>query len=1086
MYLCRANASKMVMKKLTLILTLLVCTVLAQAEPVTLEDAARKAANFLSAASHAAGDARSFAPARRPQTLQAVDVQYPFYVFNVGEDDGFVLVSGDTRTSEVLGFVDHGRFDADRMPDNMRAWLDSYAEQLRWLVKQPEEVAANAVRRAPAKVAVKNPISPLMTTLWNQSSPYNQKCPVSMFGSRCVTGCIATALAQIMNYHQWPDTVRVNIPGYTLHYSNGDIKVDSLFAPIRFDWANMQSTYQGTETKEQLETVATLMAAAGTASSMQFGSAASSSNSMGALKALKRYFDYSSQAHYESRYDYLMEEWNDLIYGELSAGRPVLYTGSTSANEGHAFVVDGFSSGNLFHVNWGWGGFCDGYFLLSILNPGSSQGIGASSAADGYALTQSALVGVKKNEGEAPFEPLQLEADIVGIRDHTVLCSFNNNRVFETDTFDIALGMLRADGTYAPLNQRQVVLPLNKYYPEIPFDVDGLADGTYQLVPISKVMNGRRWTSTLNPARTHVRADVADGNITLTLVCPQPQLSATIDLVGTHLMGDKHSVRVRVENTGDEFNNLVYLFADTLRWTAPRGQETLVLPRGDSRQIAFDYTPAYYNIPADSSLSVRMAVATDRAGTNIVADTVFVFAGGEPKNVVRSDSLAIRMEGELTPVSDDGVYLLGKDANLKLRLINSSDTTYVGNYGFRIHYVYPLVGTAYYYYSSYQNSYTLAAHSTDEVSINLLNQTKFDLPVGQEFYLELIYTYKGAQWKTAFLDDHHYIVAPAVKKYKADGSVLAEPSVDTCFVAADITAVDLRQAERTKVVMGGNPNTLYYVDAEAETLPEGISVNVVRGNVADSIRLRDGFDFVPPMKFTARHIAYSRTFQRGFHRDSVGGWNSLVLPFAVTSVEVAEPLVTEDTTLIVPRPIDWYRSASDTGKDFWIMQFDDEEGRNMWFEPINRFVANRPYLIIVPEDTTSASLVGKPITFYGSNAAIVPGASLESTGHTFIFRGSRAYQTGEGIYALDAQGTQFVRTDTVVQAFRAFFTPVKSSFFNNLTIVTDAQLDAVPAVRPDSVGVPGDDHWYTIDGRRIATPTRSGLYLHRGRKKTVR
>lgn len=1073
------------MKKLTLTFALIACVMVAQADPVTREEAGRKAAAFLAATSSVSDGSRALAPARQPKRLRAVDVQFPFHVFNIGENDGFILMSNDSRTPDVLGYTDQGCFDADRLPDNMRAWLESYADQLQWLAKQPAAVAAKAVRRAPSKVAVKNPISPLITTLWNQNSPYNQKCPMSMFGTRCVTGCVATGISQIMNYHQWPDSVMIDIPGYTLHYSNGDIKVDSIFAPIHFDWANMQATYQGTEPKEQLDAVSTLLAAVGVASDMKFGSTASSSNSMGALKALRTYFDYSPQAHYESRNDYLMDEWNDLIYSELLAGRPVFYTGSTSRNEGHAFVIDGFSSGDLFHVNWGWAGFCDGYFLLSVLNPGSSEGIGASSAQDGYALSQNALVGVKKNEGEAPYEPIQVEAGIVGIRGNEVLCSFSNNRVLEVDSFDIGLGLVRADGTYAPINQLSVELPLNRLYPEVPFAVEGLVDGTYKLLPISKVIGTHRWASTLSPERTYVQADVVEGEVTLTLVQPQPQLSATFDLVGTHLLGDTHTVRVYVENTGDEYNNLLYFFADTSQLIAPRAQETLVLPQGDSKLLSFSYIPTFPNIPADSSLAVRLAVATDRAGANIVADTVFVFAGGEPKVVVRSDSLAIRMEAEMMPVSDDGVYLLGQDPDIKLRLINSSDTTYVGNYGFRVHYVYPLVGSGYYAYSAYKDSYTLAAHSSEEVTINLLSQARQNLPFGQQIYLELIYTRQGA-WQTAAVSENHYIVAPAVKKMKADGAVLVERSVDTCFVAADVVAVDLRQAEATKTVIGGNPNTLYYTAADKEVLPEGLGTNVIRGTVADSIVLRDGFDFVPPVKFTAKKISYTRTFQRGFHRDSIGGWNSLVLPFAVTSVEVAEPQVFEDTTMVVSRPIDWYRSVSDTGKDFWIMQFDDEDGRNMWFEPINRYVANRPYLIIVPEDTTSANLVGKPITFYGKNANIAAGANLESTGHSFIFCGNRAYQSYEGIYALDAQGEQFVKTDTVVQAFRAFFAPIKTSFFNNLTIVTDAQLDAIPAVRPDPIALPEEDHWFTLDGRRIAAPTRPGLYLHHGRKEIVR
>ncbi|MBD5316395.1 MAG: hypothetical protein HDS11_01815 [Bacteroides sp.] len=294
-----------------------------------------------------------------------------FYVFNRGVDSGFIIASADDNAVALLGYADSGSFDYAALPDNVRRWLAGYSRQIEWAATHG--AAAQEAAQAPSRAV----IAPMLSTKWDQESPYNLDCP-NMRRGRAVTGCVATAMAQVMNYHQWPQG---NGKGSN-SYSYGGSTMSYNFATHSFDWANMLDDYSGSSTQAQKNAVANLMYACGVSVNMQYSPDESGALSYMIPFALVTYFGYDSEASYLERLFYTDRQWTDLVYSELAAGRPVIYGGNGDEG-GHQFVCDGYSGDDYFHFNWGWSGYCDGNYKLSALNP-TDVGVGGGSGKFNY------------------------------------------------------------------------------------------------------------------------------------------------------------------------------------------------------------------------------------------------------------------------------------------------------------------------------------------------------------------------------------------------------------------------------------------------------------------------------------------------------------------------------------------------------------------------------------------------------------------------------------------------------------------------------------------------------------------------------
>ena len=362
------------------------------AAPVSRQQAQQKAAAFL--VSKGAVLANDVKMSVRKARKAASDEQAYYYVFNAGEKRGFVVVSGDDRTESILGYADKGEITEENMPANMRAWLQGYADQIEWL---DQHAYVAPIVKAPR--AVRKPVAPLLTSKWDQEAPYNLYCPV-MSGERTVTGCMATAMAQVMYYHRAnsvSQTLAV-IPGYTT--STNKIRISAI-GITNIDWGNMQDEYDSSATSlsdPSNAAVAKLMQLVGASLKMDYDlseNGGSGAFSEDVHNALVTYFGYDHDLLEADRNLYSYSEWIQHIYEELQRG-PVLYCGQ-SMGGGHAFVCDGYETDDFFHINWGWGGMSDGYFKLSVLSP-SEQGIGGSSTSDGFSFAQTAFLNVRPQD----------------------------------------------------------------------------------------------------------------------------------------------------------------------------------------------------------------------------------------------------------------------------------------------------------------------------------------------------------------------------------------------------------------------------------------------------------------------------------------------------------------------------------------------------------------------------------------------------------------------------------------------------------------------------------------------------------------
>lgn len=324
-----------------------------------------------------------------------------FYIFS--SDNGFVIVAADDRVKPILGYSDSNPFVINENMTNVNYWLGKVNKEIQYVIDKNIEATEEIENEwktllSGNSLTPKNraAVQPLLTTKWNQGTPFNNLCPT--YGSeRTVTGCVATAMAQIMNYWEWPKT-GVGSHSYTSTAIGSTHNVN--FASTTYDWANMKDTYNSSYTTTEANAVATLMYHVGVSVDMDYN--VSDAGGSGAYSncvhdALKTYFDYNPDItnvinynggyYYHDKEGYLhsisgftAEKWVTSIKDELNNERPVYYSGSGSGG-GHAFVCDGYDASDNFHFNWGWGGSCDGYYPIGSLNPGTG-GIGSGTVGE--------------------------------------------------------------------------------------------------------------------------------------------------------------------------------------------------------------------------------------------------------------------------------------------------------------------------------------------------------------------------------------------------------------------------------------------------------------------------------------------------------------------------------------------------------------------------------------------------------------------------------------------------------------------------------------------------------------------------------
>ena len=338
-----------------------------------------------------------------------------FFIFNNESGKGFVIIAADDCVTPILGYSYDNNFAVENLPPNLKDWLDGYAEQIRMAVEM-KATATDDIRtdweclRQGKNMPIRSEtvVNPLIVTTWNQSPYYNALCPFDYtYYEQTVTGCVATAMAQIMKYWSYPDNhgygshsyIPERHPEYGTQYA--DFSDNTLY-----QWSSMPNSLSASSSSTQINAVATLMYLCGVSVEMDYGISGSpdygsSASTLGvfpsAEQAYKTFFDYKSTLHSISKSDYSDSEWINILKAELNAARPIHYRGS-GPDGGHSFICDGYNNSNFFHFNWGWGGGGDGDFPINNLNPI------VNGHQFNFTSNQKAIIGIEPNNTTYNFD----------------------------------------------------------------------------------------------------------------------------------------------------------------------------------------------------------------------------------------------------------------------------------------------------------------------------------------------------------------------------------------------------------------------------------------------------------------------------------------------------------------------------------------------------------------------------------------------------------------------------------------------------------------------------------------------------------
>ena len=608
------------MRNVTLLLLLLMIPVMRLlAGPVSETQARQKARTFLMEHGRKA-DALNGRQAVKGHRAPAANANY--YVFNLGEADGFVVVSGDDRTTPILGYSDTGSINFDDMPDGLRYLLEGYEQQMEVLASDTN--AGDNGNETPRRTD----IDKLINTQWNQGEPYNDLCPM-INGERTVTGCVATSMAQVMNYHQYPTASTAAIPSYSVttedkNRDSYDLEVAALDATT-FSWGDMLDNYTPVNpttgkkevagTDAQKQAVAKLMQYCGSSIEMIYGLGSndgSAAYSEAVPYALTTYFGYDGGMYHAYRRNYSYEAWVTMIYNELAASRPVIL-GGQSCGGGHSFVCDGYKYENesdYFHINWGWGGLSDGFFLLSLLNP-IEQGIGGSSTLDGFSFEQDAIVGIRPPvEGNADHV-LALDAlhfsspdGALSSKDFTrekasdsftginlYFFVWNLNR--DNSLFDAQVQLVNDKGEWVETLSTVDNYNLELFYGcgnnvavTIPSSV---GDGTYYIKVKSRIHETNEWQECYDGDALKLTATITGNNLTIDVPITANVLpaSATLEVSGNKRTGSEQTITATITGGSGNYQGDVLLKVNNQDVMG----KVVSAPSGETVTVTFSYIP---------------------------------------------------------------------------------------------------------------------------------------------------------------------------------------------------------------------------------------------------------------------------------------------------------------------------------------------------------------------------------------------------------------------------------------------------------------------------------------------------------------
>ena len=589
----------------------------------------------------------------------------PYYVFNFGDNQGFVVISGDDSLTELIGYSREGSFSTENMPQNLKSWFGAYADY----VEKVQSGEATPIKRASE---VGSPVvDALVKTHWNQDEPFNRMCPAYYLEENEIlpTGCVATAVAQVMNYYEYPSRGKGEI-SYSYYQANvpasrTDISVD--FSQSTYDWDNMLDDYTryydankniiNEYNDTEAEAVALLMRDCGASVLMTYALDGSGALDFNIPYGIATHFGYKSSLYIRSAMT--DAQFIGIIEDELDNGRPLVFCGSGTAG-GHCFVADGYDSNGLLHINWGWGGLSDGWFDINLMNPDS---IGIGGGAGGFVEGQSVTTMQPDESGDGWYgnTPLAYTYDNT-YRDYvradkesltkgdklTVEVSGIANYAYSGYNGSIAVAVFDRQGNRVaePTDAHSIQLREMEGVFKLSFNVQGelenLADGEYMIYPVSKETRTGEffdWMRVADADRVYI---TVEGN-EITVGEPIRQIAIeSIDAPATAVLGNTLTANFVISNNTTEtatgsFDIIVRetstgspKMKKTVSFTARSGSETTVtsaISLNSLFESGVSYTATIENVKF-SGLPFEMEISnpsfsftvTDQAGVNGISN----------------------------------------------------------------------------------------------------------------------------------------------------------------------------------------------------------------------------------------------------------------------------------------------------------------------------------------------------------------------------------------------------------------------------------------------------------------------------------
>ena len=920
-----------------------------------------------------------------------------YYVFSNNAGHGFVIVAGEEQSRQVLGYSDTGSFDADNQPDGLRYLLDWYADELT-IARRHAPKTVRAANTAPSNNIPRQAIPPLLTTTWDQKAPYNLKCFMAD-GTQSLAGCVATAMAQVMHYHEWPQTTTPTIPAYTA--ING-MKYGVL-PPTTFSWEKMKGGYnplpEGKPVDASLDAVADLMLYCGHSVEMNYKSDAAGAYTSMIHQALNKFFGYSDEARELRRSNYNNDVWCDIVYNELLNHRPVIYAGATSTTLTHVFVCDGYDGNGLFHINWGAGGKSDGYFNLSSLRP--------SVLAEEYSAfdnSQRMTVGIHPPTTKPDPSPTYLATQKLS----TTAGSYSYNKsVGIKKTFnygfsgivnmvcaDAGLGLFRNDTLLEVLTvsssirvERDSIITLK---PSSTFGAN-LRDGSYEVRGINRLPGESQWRNNLDNEKFHVTMVISGSKaiFTNTEEPPGSDISEPVLKVMSFSQVfesgvNPKQIRVVVRNTSNvDFIGTAYLILNNDRNLF----EGCFVDAGQEATINF-----HTDKPAGSYTAKLLVKDANYSQTFNLGKLTLTDEGSLP--ILTLENVSFK--------NISGTYHYGRMLDGKMTLYNKTNKDYCGLISYYIYHK----GIDY----KYQMSQLVSIKAGERATIPL---TFENLEYGDQVSVIDI----GDPFTTYYASSDTWTVTPGFVTWTATGERSATAPPFFARVPETAAAVSLEGLSLSSIMPNSNENTIYYFDSDAIVPASFKGKNVVLGNKAESIHLNEGKDYYVPYSFKALRASATRTPSIGF--DGKGGWQTISLPFSVDNIfdtsNAGRQLLWSITT-----------TPSNDGKDLWLRELSSIDGSEAHFSDVYHWRANAPYLFAVPDHLwgESSDLVGHTLSFCATNTLIESTASPKVGCGGYEFVSSTGHTLPQGAYTLNNTSKAFIpSTSTTTSPTHAYLLP---------------------------------------------------------------